>query len=265
MGRDIAPLFLSRHALAIVAAAVALGAAPLAAPSALVSAWRTATVEIDGVPDEWPAVHDLDGRVSAGAANDEDFLYLVVSSTDPATRALLSTGVIVWLDREGRKGQTFGIWMGGVEPPPLPGMSPDTARATAKGRSGRVLKEFDLLGPNKNQRRLIDVDPLFGIELATGSDEAAIVYELKVPLVFKSDRKFAVNARPGATIGLGIATPQSPRDRGRQRPLVGSGGMIGGNPYYGGANGGGFADFPEPDERVKPLQIWTTVKLATGR
>jgi hypothetical protein len=179
--------------------------------------------------------------------------------------ALLSTGLIVWLDPSGGKGQTFGIWMGGIEPPLLPGMTPDAPRSAPTGRSGRKLAEFDLLGPNKNQRRLIDNEAPLGIDLATGTDGPAIAYELKVPLVSTAERKYAVNAKSGATIGLGLATPQSPRDRGRRGPLVGSGGMVGGNPYYGGANGGGFANFPEPDERMKPLQIWTTIKLAAGR
>jgi hypothetical protein len=245
-----------------VLAAAALSAALVAAPPQIVSVWRSTAITVDGSADEWPALQTLEGKVSAAAGNDSEFLYLAVSGSDPATRALLAGGLIVWLDPSGGRGQTFGIWMEGLEPPELPGATPDTPRAPASGWSGRTLTQFDLLGPNKNQRRLIDNDAPLAIDLATGMDQNALGYELKVPLQGSADRKYAVNAKPGATIGLGLATPQSPRDRNRRPTMVGSGGMIGGNPYFGGANGGGFADFGESDERIKPLQIWTTIKLA---
>jgi len=248
--------------LTCVAAACVLGAAVFAAPPALVSAWRFTPITVDGSAEEWPTLATLEGKVSAGAANDSEFLYLAVSGSDPATRALLATGLIVWLDPSGGKGQTFGIWMEGLEPPALPGAVPDAPRPSATGWSGRTLTQFDLLGPNKNQRRLIDNDGPLGIELATGTDQSTLVYELKIPLQGSAQRKYAVNAKTGATIGIGLATPQSPRERTRRPTMVGSGGMIGGNPYLGGANGGGFADFGEPDERIKPLQIWTTIRLA---
>jgi hypothetical protein len=245
-----------------VLAAGALSAALLAAPPPLVSAWRSAAIAIDGAVDEWPALETLENKVSAAAANDSEFLYLAVSGGTTVTRALLATGLIVWLDPSGGKGQNFGIWMQGLEPPALPGATPDAPRQPAAGWSGHTLTQFDLLGPNKNQRRLIDSEATLGIELATGTDQSALVYELKVPLQGSAQHKYAVNAKSGATIGIGLATPQSPRERSSRPTMVGSGGMIGGNPYLGGANGGGFADFGEPDERMKPLQIWTTIKLA---
>jgi hypothetical protein len=252
----------ARAPFAGAVALCALGAALAAAPAPLTSAWRTAAVAIDGAADEWPTVETVDKNLFAAAVNDDQFLYLTVSATSPGMRALLATGLIVWLDPTGKKEQTFGIWMGGVEPPLLPGMTADAPRSSSTGRSGRTLTEFDLLGPNKNQRRLIDITPELGLELATGTDDTAILYELKVPLSSTADRRYAVNTKPGATIAVGLATPSSPRDRERRGRLVGSGGYIGGNPYGGGYNGGQFADFAEPDDRPKPISIWTTLKLA---
>ena len=261
-GRTRTP-WAARAPLAGAVALCAFGAALAAAPAPLRSAWRTAAVTIDGAPDEWPTLETVDKNLFAAALNDGEFLYLTVSTTDPGMRALLATGLNVGLDPTGKKEQTFGIWMGGVEPPLLPGMTPEAQRPSGTGRSGRKLTEFDLLGPNKNQRRLIDITPESGLELATGTDDAAILYELKVPLASTGDRRFAVNTKPGATIALGLATPSSPRDRERRGRLVGSGGgYIGGNPYGGGYNGGQFADFPEPDDRPKPISIWTTLTLA---
>jgi hypothetical protein len=100
--------------------------------------------------------------------------------------------------------------------------------------------------------------------MASGIREGEVIYEVKLPLTRTDARLYAVGAAPGGTIGLGLATPESPRDLGRRQRLVGSSGMIGGNPYYGGANGGGFAPSREDDGRVKPLSLWTPLKLATN-
>jgi hypothetical protein len=250
-----------RRAPIAVALACTLTAAVLAAP-ALTSTWLAHPVAVDGMPDEWPKLDPLEKGVTAAVSNDDQYLYLTIASNDPDARAVMATGLIVWFDPSGGKTQTFGIWMGGVAPPLLPGMAPGDSATPSSGRSSRVLTEFDLLGPNKNQRRLVDITPALDITLATGTDDMMTSYEMRVPLAAAGGRIYAVNSRPGAVVGLGIATPDRPRER--RSTMVGSGGRIGGNPYYGGAGGGGFADFAEPDERIKPLNVWTTVKLATA-
>ena len=111
----------------------------------------------------------------------------------------------------------------------------------------------------------MDLTPALGIELASGAGDSVVIYELKLPLKKTAARTYAVGAGPGSTIGLGIATPTSPRDLGKRPALVGSSGMIGGNPYYGGAGGGGFAPYREDDRGTKPLEIWTTLKLAQAK
>jgi len=183
-----------------------------------------------------------------------------VSARDPDMIAYLSRGLIVWLDPSGRRAETFGLRLEGVERPLLPGMTP-TASATAPDSiSTTVLDEFDVLGPGKNQRRLVDLTPDLGIELASSRAETEVAYELKIPLQKTSARPYAVGVAPGRTIGLGIATPEAPVGRGQRARLVGDSGSIGGDPWY----GGGFAKYREDDGRRKPLEIWTTLSIAAG-
>ena len=230
----------------------------VAAPAGLTSRWRTESVTVDGLAAEWQAPVPVEPGLDVGAVNDDEFLFLVVSAKSPEAIAYLSAGLIVWLDATGRRAETFGLRIAGVDQPPLPGMTPT---APAAGISTTVLDRFDVLGPGRNQRRLVDLTPELGVEIASSRAEGEVIYELKVPLQKTPTRTYAAGAAPGRTIGLGIATPEAPVGRGQRPRLVGDSGYIGGDPWY----GGGFAKYREDDGRRKPLQIWTTLSLATSR
>ena len=240
--------------------AATLAAATLAAaPAGLTSAWRGEAVTIDGLPSEWPKLEGLPRGPEISVANDDQFVYLFVSSGEEGMRDLLATGLVLWLDPNGGKAQTFGVWVPGVTLRPLPGSNP-VIPDSATGVDAKTLDRFDLLGPGKSQRRLVDITPALGIALASATDDRRVMYEARIPLAKTAERPYAVGAAPGKTIGLGVATPEAPRDRsGRRDVLVGSSGTIGGNPWQ----GGGFAPFRERPESVKPLEVWTTVRLAT--
>jgi hypothetical protein len=238
---------------------VLLSALVVAAPAAVTSSWRTEAVAVDGLPAEWQRLEPLEGGPLVGAANDGDFLYLVVAARDPDSIAYLATGLIVWLDPAGRRAETFGLRLQGVEQPPLPGMTPNAAAPTST--STTVLDRFDVLGPGRNQRRLVDLNPDLGIEMASSRSENEVAYELKIPLQKTSSHPYAIGTAAGRTIGLGIATPESPANRAQRPRLVGDSGMIGGDPWY----GGGFAKYREDDGRRKPLEVWTTLTLAAQK
>jgi len=248
------------RAIVLGATLSALSAVVAAAPPVLTAAWRTEAIVVDGLSNEWPQPVALERGPSVSVLNDNEFLYLLVTTTDPQIGHLLSTGLIVWLDPAGGKSQSFGVRIAGPEERPLRGAS-DVPPDFSSGVITNVLDRFDLLGPGKNQRRLVDMTPAMGMEFATGLTEKMITYELKLPLKKSAERLYAAGAAPGATVGLGIATPEAPRDRGRRGPLVGDSGIIGGSPYH----GGGFAPFKEDDKDQKPLEIWTPVKLATEK
>ena len=254
--------------LALLSVPVALGAAP----PPLTSLWRTQPIVIDGAPNEWAPLTSVDRGPTAGVQNDAEFAYVVVSSNDPKWRPLLEGGLVVWLDPTGGKAQTFGIWLPGPAEPAVPGSTPTpSASAGSTGVSTEVLDQFDLLGPGKSQRRLVDITPELGIEVASGLIGDAVVYEIKVPLQKTETRPYAVGAQPGARIGIGLATPETPRRAQRRQDLVGSSGRIGGyqpylpgySPFIPGMGGRGFASYADRAERSKPLVVWTTLQFAT--
>ncbi|MCC7008171.1 MAG: hypothetical protein IT184_05095 [Acidobacteria bacterium] len=259
-----------RGALAACAVWLWIGIAAAAAP-ALTSVWRSQPLTIDGAPAEWPPLTSLEAGPAVGVQNDGEFLYVVVSAADQKWRPLLEGGLVVWLDPKGGKAQTFGIWLPGPAEPAPPGATPmPAATAGPSGVSTDVLDQFDLLGPGKSQRRLVDVTPEIGVEVASGLIGDAVVYEIKVPLLKTEARPYAVAAAPGATIGIGLATPEMPRRQRRRQDLVGSTGQVGGyqpgipgyTPYIPGMGGRGYTPYAQKDERPKPLLVWSTLKLA---
>lgn len=127
-----------------------------------------------------------------------------------------------------------------------------------------VPPRLELLGRDKNAHRTLLVDHTPGIGVAVGRMDDTLVYELRVPLAKSADRPYAVGARPGSTIGLGLETfklelPAPPQREGAagRPPMGGMGGRGGGG--TGGSQGG----LRRP-ELPKPWQAWARVTLATN-
>ena len=255
----------------VVACALLVSAAATtrAADPALAAAWRDTAVDVDGSLAEWPHLERVGAGPLVGARNDGSALYLAVASNDVTVRQQIATGLIVWFDRTGGRAQTFGLWLEGVSPRPLAGATPD---ASSNGELDRIaqntLDRFDLLGPARNQRRLIDAPAAVGISLASGIEDRSVVYELKVPLEKTPATPHAVGAAPGASIGIGFETPADPKPPkqrdGLENPMSTNPWVL--NPY------GGYFSAPPPTnsaDREKPVVfkpmklIWAVVKLAT--
>ena len=126
---------------------------------------------------------------------------------------------------------------------------------------------LELLGPGKDDRRSLMLEHAPGIEVRIGRIEGSVVYELKVPLQIEDGHPYAIGARPGATIGVGLETPEVEKLEGAGgsgmsgmggRPPGGGGGMGGGPPRGGGRPGG-----PEGFKPPSPIKAWATVRLAT--
>ena len=227
-----------------------------ATPQRLSGSWRTQPITVDGLTGDWPPLTSLERGPQIGAVNDGEFLHLAVSTRDPDLLGLLASGLIVWIDLTGRRSQTFGLRMAGIQ---VRSSDSEAPRVPAPGTfATRSLDRFDILGPGENQRRLVDLTPELDIELAQAYSDSEVIYELKMPLQKTAARLYAVGAPPGRPIGLGIATPEAAKSMGLPPRLVGGDGFIGGHPF----RGGGFASFREPDGEVKPLQVWTTLVLA---
>ena len=237
------------------------------ADSTLSATWRTGDIAVNGSAAEWTGLTPAGQGLMIAVQNDGHALFLVVTSSDATVRRQLATGLVVWLDGSAKKAQTFGVRLEGLTRRPLPGETADARANLPSGASFRMLDAFDLLGPEKNRRRLIDHPGEVGIALASGVEDGAVVYELNLPLEKTAANPYAVGARPGVTIVLGLETPADPKSpRSRDEPMPINPWLS--DPYY-----GGYFNPPPPtfsaDKASKPTVLkpmklmWVSVKLAS--
>jgi hypothetical protein len=265
----------SRRVLTVLVTAAGLcGAAALrGADVTLASAWRSSPITVDGLLTDWNGLERVEQGPTVAARNDATSLYLAVASDDTVIRRQLASGLVVWFDASNGRAQAFGVRLEGLAPRPLPGATPDAATSGELPRNGTqtVLDRFDLLGPEKNQRRLVDQPASYGMAFASGVDGRSVVYELKVPLEKSASTPYAIGAAPGRTVAIGIQTPEAPR-----LPRTGDGGsdrmapdpwLV--DPYYGGYFNPPpptfSGDQPKKDQVLKPMKLlWVSVKLAVN-
>jgi hypothetical protein len=245
------------------------------------SAWRDHDIVVDGSPSEWPSalVQFEQQPLSVAAVNDGDSLYLVLTTSDWDARAqILRQGLIVWFDNAGGDKKRFGIrYPVGMEPGEFRGRGgrrgapSDDPQAGETRPRGRGVDEFEqppdrleLLGAKKEDNRTYTLDKAPGIAAKIGNVEGTLVYELKVPLAKSDDHPYAIDAKPGALIGVGLETPRVERPSGG----FGGGGMGGG---MGGRGGGGYGGMGGGRRggmerggyaQMKPMKGWIVLKLA---
>ncbi len=239
------------------------------ADQTLMATWRAADISIDGSLTDWAQLSRVGQGPLVGVQNDDRALYLAVASSDAVVRPQLATGLVVWIDRAGGKAQTFGLRLEGLTRRPLPGAAPDAASSGELEPGSHPLDDGDLLGPAKNQRRLIEHPADVGIALAAGVENRLVIYELKLPLAKTEATPYAVDATPGATIAIGLETPTDPK---LPKPRSGLDNPMSTNPWVNDPYGGYFnpppptnsGSRPPKEKRIKPMDlVWAMVRLAT--
>ena len=245
------------------------------------SAWLDRPIAIDGDSGDWagPLV-SLDDKhpLSAAVENDGQSLYLVLSTSDASVRRqILRQGFTVWFDPAGGEKKHFGIkypvgigsddegfrgrggrTRGGYGRPRDPNSPPDQPDQIEPA------DRLEVYGPAKDDAHSFVAAAAQGITVKVGQTEGYFVYELKVPLEKTSGTPYAIEARPGTAIGLGLETPKV--ERPQQRTGGFGGGMGGGIGGRGGMGGrGGRGGHREGFEPPKPLKLWTTVQLAARK
>ena len=184
----------------------------------LKSVLRNHDITVDGANTEWDTLDVLPDGPAFGAANDDQNLYVIVSTSDQEIRQQLSRGAVLWFDATGGKKQTFGI---GLPAAPTDSSSAvDDAPKPAEGTlitpsapRTPVIGDFDVYGPGKNERHLVRLEKNLGVEISAALREGTLIYELKLPLAKTEAHPYAVGAVPGSTVGLGLTTEAPPADR----------------------------------------------------
>lgn len=268
---------------AAVAAIFLLSSAVESKATDLNSMWKNRDITIDGIDNEWEdtRVYLKDADASVSVLNDSEFVYVsFVTAKEETIRQATAMGLILWFDAAGGKDKTFGIRfpLGMMESgmtPPRDFSEEGSDEERAADRAERFKKstlEMEILGPGEDDARRVQVATLEGIEARASLSADKLVYELKIPIVKSDLHPFAIGAKPGERIGMGIETPEIDRDAMRER--IGGGGREGGPPgggmpgggmsggrHGGGMHGGGTRG-GSGFERPKPLKVWTKVQLA---
>jgi hypothetical protein len=207
-------------------------------------------VKIDGVPLDWRGATTWveSPNVTIGVKNDDDYLYLCLSSPVREVAAQIAmSGFTVWLDPEGKKGKTFGIRCpvgaaGGMgNPEELGNLAHDRDKflemvvERLKG-AGSVL---EILRPNEDDSvRLTDAEAS-GVDVALGYCDGRVVYELKVPFRRDDEHPYAIGSDGGSRIGVGFETPEISR----HGIMAAVGGKM-------------------PSNMPRPIDIWARIRLA---
>ena len=229
------------------------------------SNWRDREITVDGKNDDWLGVmyYFEDSNISVGLLNDEKFIYICMIVENPLIRKqVMRQGFRLWFDPEGGKERTFGIKF------PIGRQ----VRGLARGRGEREqnperfqeafeksMTELEILGPGKDVRNRMLVEEAKGIEIDVEASSGMLVYELKVPLLHSEQHPYAVGAKAGDSIGIGLETPKIDRKAirkamsgktGERMPGGGRGGGVG-------MRGGRRPQMPNG------LKIWAAVQLAS--
>jgi len=264
------------------------------------SYWPKHPIQVDGQATDWeglPKYYFEDSGVSLGVSNDADNAYLLFRFSNPRwLMSIAKRGVTVWLDGTAKKKKNFGIRYAGRIPL-------DSTMASA-GAFGTNLSEEQQQRVRAMQAQTTDQIIVFdakeGIEISVspdgmrgpsaclGSADGVFAYEFAIPLE-RSDRvEYAIGARPGQKIYVGLefgamdeAELQKLRGQMKDRPDRGSGGGRGSGsgpprgmqPPDGMGPGGGMGPPSgmgrgggNPEERMKKMmegeKIWVKTYLA---
>jgi hypothetical protein len=177
------------------------------------SVWRDRDITIDGSPAEWDGLFPTyveAPNIAIRAMNDDEYLYLCVSSPDRNLAAqMLTRGFTVWFDPKGHDNKVLGIHY------PLGMHGPLVGRKDMRDREEvrrTIIDNFLAAGEVMEVLRSGEDEPVElptsgnGIEIKPGYASRSFIYEIRVPLKPGTDSPYAIGSEPGRVIGLGFET-----------------------------------------------------------
>jgi hypothetical protein len=245
------------------------------------SGWRSAEIKVDGTDAEWiEAITYLEKeKLGFGIKNDSSDLYICLKFDRAIQRQAMMFGFTLWFDASAKNKKTFGVrfpigmmnFASDFMPDP---MAPMDEGGERQKQFAAMLREVEVLGPEKDDRNRFLAGSSFGIQAATFDSPAGLVCELKIPLQIASGRPYAIAAALGQMISLGFEMGELDRTKmrermGREGGPFGGGRPQGGMPPGGGTRGGRFPGGPEggpPGGMRMPsaFKIWRRVNLAAS-
>jgi hypothetical protein len=243
--------------------------------------WSTGSVKVDGEITEWADLSTSyfeESGVQLGLCNDTENLYVLFRFSNPQwARAIRMGGVTLWMDNSGKKKKDFGIRYTGGPPPsdlkepggPSPGGFRESLTPEQQKRLAYVEKEMadQITVVDKKANREINLrsDGSGGPAVCFASLQGIYAYEFSIPLEKGDVFDYAIGAKPGEAICLGLEWGGM-GGRQRMRQGMGSeppGGMGGGPPGMGGGRPGPGRGGPrmQPPEKQ---ELWVKTELASA-
>jgi hypothetical protein len=275
--------------------------------SKLPSSWPAGEISIDGKAAEWAgreAYYSEDDGFKVGFANDAKYLYVYLATWNRQKQMqILANGLTVWIDATGHSKETFGInYPEKRSMPDSTGMSPgmpaglrgggrggapsddsgENRQSFLKGMLAEAQSELIVLGPGGEPIVSMPAadNGKGGIAAMIDIANRTLIYEVRIPLAPSDSLSFAVNAAPGAMIGVGFKVGKSElpsmKPRGERSPddMGGSGGGMGGPGGGMGGPGGGMGGMgggmgrsgggPGGGLSSQAFEYWAKVRLAAA-
>lgn len=242
----------------------------------LSSSWSSNQIAIDGNSSEWgSSLASLkDTKVFLGVRNDQDFMYLCLTSPDRQfRRQLVGMGLTLWFESEDghRLGVLYPIGMSGQGRQPLFNPEETPGGEERERFAEQALQDLEILGPGKNDKNLFSIVQAPGISVKVRTSQVSSVYELKVPLKKSSEHPYAIEAIAGSTVKIDIETGKF--DAGSKPGGMGEGmrgGVDGRRPRGAGMEGGGMpggarrGGETSQGSRLEPFDVSLKVRLAAS-
>jgi hypothetical protein len=245
------------------------------------SRWRIAEIKVDGSDAEWAeAITYLEKeKLGFGLKNDSSDLYICLKFDRAIQRQAMMFGFTLWFDPAAKNKKTFGVrfpigMMNFESNFMLEPMAPMDEGGERQKQFAAMLREVEVLGPDKDDRNRFVAGSSFGIQAATFDSPAGLVCELKIPLQSAPGRPYAIAAALGQTLSVGFEMGELDRDKmrermGREGGPFGGGRPLGGMPPGGGTRGrfpGGRPEGGPPGGMKMPsaFKVWMQVNLAAS-
>jgi hypothetical protein len=260
----------------------------------------TGTIKIDGSSEEWEDMLMAmpDQNLAFGICNDDNAVYLCVTTTDRALQMrIMSGGLTVWFDGLGGKKKSLGIrypvggpgGRGRGEMPPRQETTEEQRETLRQNRMKFQASDLEIIGEDNEVLERLPVDNKENISARFNINEQTFVYELKVPIQNAGESRYAipVAARKQISLGMEISAAKAmggrrPEGRGGQMgPPPDGGGMdgdqggdrmggdgMGGGRMSGGRSGGRHGGGPgdrgmnDGMATSDPIKVWLKVNLA---
>jgi hypothetical protein len=215
---------------------------------------------------EQRGIYVKDQNIVVDVLNDNEYLYLTVGVSDRIKqRQVAFQGLTIWFDYQGGDEKRFGIhYPVRAERPQYEGGQPDPERMrdTSWTFPENFSDELEILGPMEGEHHRMHMVEAKGIDAKIQNNSGTLVYSLKVPLLDNGQHSYAIGAKAGTAIGIGIETGTF--IQGERGGVPRGGGGRGGRGGFGGRGRGGEG-MPSEEFRAsrEPIKFWAKVQLAS--